>query len=140
MRILLLMFLMIAGGVQADTVIAVRTIPARQIILPDDVKVSAGDVAGHASALQQVVGMEVSTTVYADRPIALSQLTSPAIIERNQLVTLVFWRSGLEIETDGRALDRGGIGSRVRVMNQSSRNTVIGVIAEDGRIIVGAAP
>lgn len=140
MRIFMVIFLIIAGAVRADTVIAVRTIPARQIILADDVKVSAGDVAGHASTLQQVVGMEVSTTVYADRPIALTLLTSPAIIERNQLVTLVFWRSGLEIETDGRALDRGGVGSRVRVMNQSSRNTVFGVIAEDGRVIVGAAP
>ena len=140
MRVIVLILLLIAGVAQADTVLAVRTIPARQVILLDDVKISTGDVAGHASDFSQVVGMEVNTTIYADRPIALTQLANPAIIERNQLVTLVFWRSGLEIETDGRALDRGGVGSRVRVMNQTSRNTVIGVIADDGRIIVGAAP
>lgn len=139
MRGTVLILLLFAGAVRAETVLAVRTIPARHVILPDDVKLSAGDVAGHASDLSQVVGMEVTTTVYADRPIALTQLANPAIIERNQLVTLVFWRSGLEIETDGRALDRGGVGSRVRVMNQTSRNTVIGVIADDGRVIVGAA-
>jgi len=140
MRVIVLILLLIAGVAPADTVLAVRTIPARQVILLDDVKISIGDVAGHASDFSQVAGMEVNTTIYADRPISLTQLANPAIIERNQLVTLVFWRSGLEIETDGRALDRGGVGSRVRVMNQTSRNTVIGVIVDDGRIIVGAAP
>lgn len=121
----------------ADTIFAARTIPARSIITASDLTSVDMDIAGHASTFEQAIGFEAMTTIYADRPIPLNQLESPAIVERNQMISLVFNRNGLEIETEGRSLDRGGIGARVRVMNQASRNTVSGVIDADGRVIVG---
>lgn len=138
MRLLVfLLSVVTAVPLHAETVIATRTLPARSIILPADIELVEGDIAGHASRADQVLGMETSVAIYAGRPMPLAQLVPPAIIERNQMIKLVFQGTGLSIETDGRALDRGGIGSRVRVMNLTSRNTVFGVVRDDGSVYVG---
>ena len=131
------LLLLLAQPAGAELVIANRSLPARSVVMLSDVELAKGDIAGYATALAQVVGQELTSAVYAGRPIALSQLAAPAIIERNQIVTLVFQRSGVSIETEARAMERGGIGARIRVMNLASRNTVIGTISEDGRIHVG---
>ena len=44
------------------------------------------------------------------------------------------------IATEGRALDRAGVGERLRVMNLGSRNTVTGTVAEDGAVLVANGP
>jgi len=75
-------------------------------------------------------------TLYAGRPIPLSALAPPALVERNQIVTLVFRRGGLEIRTEGRALGRGGEGDTIRIMNLASRNTVTGWVMGDGQVHV----
>jgi flagella basal body P-ring formation protein FlgA len=62
------------------------------------------------------------------------------LVDRNQIVTLVYNLGGLEITTEGRALDRGGLGDVVGVMNLSSRKTVTGQLAEDGFVYVGPNP
>jgi flagella basal body P-ring formation protein FlgA len=57
-------------------------------------------------------------------------------VDRNQMVSLVFRSSGLTILTEGRALDRGGVGDVIKVMNLASRTTVTGTIAPDGSVMV----
>lgn len=58
---------------------------------------------------------------------------------RNQIVTILF-RSGLiEIEAEGRALARGATGDRIRVMNNSSKVTVLGEVLSDGTILVAGS-
>jgi flagella basal body P-ring formation protein FlgA len=51
-------------------------------------------------------------------------------------VQVSFDGKGLQIVTEGRALDRGAVGERIRVMNISSRATVFGTVQEDGTIQV----
>ena len=57
---------------------------------------------------------------------------APAIITRNQVVVVQFKGNGLHITTDGRALERGAVGDRVRIMNLSSRATLFGQVQQDG--------
>ena len=80
--------------------------------------------------------MEARVTLYAGRPIPLASLGPPAVVERNQLVTLIFQRGGLEIRADGRALGRGAEGDEIRIMNLGSRSTVTGTIAGPGLVSV----
>ena len=61
---------------------------------------------------------------------------APALVERNQIVELIFARNGLHIVTEGRALDRAGAGERVRVMNLSSRSTLFGTVTASGTVSV----
>jgi flagella basal body P-ring formation protein FlgA len=116
----------------ADTVLAARTIPARSIIGPADVVVHASDVAGTISRPDMVIGMEARVALYAGRPIRMGDIGMPAIIERNDIVTLQYTGHGIAIATEGRALGRAAAGDVLRVMNLNSRATVTARIGEDG--------
>lgn len=125
-----------APPVAADTVIAARTIRAKSLLGPSDVSAVPGDVPGGLADPEQAIGLEARVTLYAGRPIRAGDIGPPAVVERNQLVSLIFGSDTLSITADGRALDRAGIGDRIRVMNLASRATVIGTVDETGAIIV----
>ena len=77
------------------------------------------------------------TSPVTGRPIAAGDLGPPAVVERNQIVTLRFRRGALLIEGEGKALDRGPEGARVRVMNLLSRVSVTGRVAGPNLVEVG---
>ncbi len=125
------------GAALAESVVATRTLRANTLIGPDDVALAQRAVApGAADHPDQVVGLEARVTLYAGRPIPFSALGPPALVERNQVVTLVFQRGGLEIRAEGRALGRGGEGDTIRIMNLASRNTVTGWVTQTGEVHV----
>ncbi len=133
---LIITCLLFAGQAVADTVLAVRTIRPGGIIMARDVVVEAGNTAGAASDPAEVIGQEARVSLYAGRPIALGNVGPPALVERNQIVPMVFEVNGLRISTEGRSMSRAGAGDFVRVMNLSSRTTVSGRVMPDGRIFV----
>jgi flagella basal body P-ring formation protein FlgA len=130
-------FLLALGApAMADTVLAARTIRAQTIIGPGDVVVKSVDVPGAATTPEAVIGREARVSLYAGRPIRLGDVGQPALVDRNQIVPLIFEKNGLRITAEGRSLGRAGAGEIVRVMNMSSRNTVSGRVLPDGRIMV----
>lgn len=120
----------------ADTVVPARTIRPTQIITETDVTFAAGDLATGFARISDVVGQEARVALYAGRPILLGDIGPPAIITRNQIVGLRYNANGISISTEGRALERGAIGDRIRVMNLGSRATIFGQILKDGTIEV----
>lgn len=135
----ILLFLVLTGPLQADTLVATRLIRAAQVLGPGDIAASDQRVAGGATDAAQVIGLEARVAIYPGRPVRLSELGPAAVVERNDLVSLVFRRGTLTIVTEGRALDRGAIGASVQVMNLSSRQSVLGVILHAGLIDVTPA-
>ena len=133
----LVVLLMLAAPVQAEVVLAARTLRAGTPITAADIVVSP-DAAplGAASQPDQAIGQEARVTLYAGRPIPLSGLAPPALVERNQLVTLIFRRGGLDIRADGRALGRGAAGDEIRIMNLGSRSTIFGTVAGPALVTV----
>ncbi|AKS47801.1 flagella basal body P-ring formation protein FlgA [Octadecabacter temperatus] len=129
-------FVVLAAPVTADTIVATRTIPARSIIGVDDVLLREVDVAGALSAPDLAIGQEARVALYAGRPIRAGDIGPPAVIERNQIITLVYQRNGVVISTEGRALDRAGPGDVIRVMNLTSRTTVSAQIDATGTAFV----
>ena len=121
----------------AETVFATRTLRPQSIIAPGDLEIRDVQIAGMASDGAALIGQEVRIAIYAGRPIRAADVGPPAIIERNQHVTLRFLRAGLAISVEGRALDRAGVGDRIRAMNLSSRNTVFGTVLDDGSVVIG---
>lgn len=137
MKIWLLVCLLVSSvPLHADTVVATRTIRANAIIQAGDVKVADVALESGFSHAQDVVGQEARVALYAGRPIMIDQIGPPALVTRNQIVRLQYASSSLRIVTEGRALERGAIGDRIRVMNLGSRATVFGQILEDGSIRV----
>ena len=126
----------LAFPVFADTVISARTIRPNQIITEMDVTFAAGDLATGFSRLSDVIGQESRVALYAGRPILMGDIGPPAVITRNQIVGLRYRANGISISTEGRALERGAIGDRIRVMNLGSRATLFGQVLDDGTIEV----
>lgn len=127
----------LAGTAQAEVVVASRNIPARSLITAADLALQPGRIPGALADPAEAEGMEARVTLYAGRPVRAGDIGPPAIVERNQIVTLVFARNGLSITAEGRALDRGGAGDLVRVMNLASRSTVTARLSQTGEAHVG---
>lgn len=134
-RICALLFLL-AAPAAADTVVATRTIRPQQVLSAADIRLEPNSVDGAHSDPSEVIGKEARIAIYPGRPIMFGALGDPALVERNQYVELVYQHAGLRIIADGRALGRGAIGDRVRVMNESSRSVLFGTITADGTILV----
>lgn len=135
MRIFLAI-LLFAQAAQADMVVATRTIRPATVLLPSDVTLVAGSRPQGFERVEDVIGQETRVALYAGRPVLIDSIGPPALVDRNQIVSLKFQSHGLSISTDGRALERGGVGDRVRIMNLASRATLFGYVQADGTIIV----
>ncbi|WP_420585368.1 flagellar basal body P-ring formation chaperone FlgA [Ruegeria sp.] len=136
MRALILISLLAPASVWADIVVPTRTIRAKEIISATDLELKAQQVSGAVSNPEFLIGQEARIALYPGRPIRAGDVGPPALVDRNDLVVLVFDRQPLSITAEGRALGRGAAGDRIRVMNLSSRTTVTGVIRPDGQIEV----
>ena len=131
-----LVFLAMAGPVAADTVVATRTIRPQSVLTLADLALQEGDMPGAFDRPEALIGQETRVVLYAGRPVLPEDVGPPAIVERNQIVTLAYVSSGLSIRIDGRSLARAGVGETVRVMNLQSRATVSGRVREDGSVLV----
>ena len=128
-----------AAPAAADILVATRTIRAQAILVPEDLAATPGEMPGTYATPEEAAGLEARVTIYAGRPIRLQDLGPPATVARNQIVVLLYRRGGLLISAEGRALERGGPGDTIRVLNSTSRTTVSGRIGADGMVQVGPA-
>jgi len=133
----LLGLLLTASAALADIVVPTRTIRAEEMLVPQDFEVRQGTLRGVVDDVGMLEGMQARVALYPGRPIRLQDVGPPALVDRNEIVILVFEAGGLEIRADGRALSRGAFGDRVRVMNLASRSTLFGTVASDGTVHVG---
>ncbi|MGB3312970.1 MAG: flagellar basal body P-ring formation chaperone FlgA [Albidovulum sp.] len=138
MRIIAAICVLLAWPATAETLVAARTLRAQTIVAPNDFVVASGTIPGTAADPAEVIGLETRVAIYQGRPIRTADLGPPAIIDRNQMVMLNYQAGPLNISAEGRALGRGGIGDRIRVMNIASRTTVTGMVAADGSVWVTA--
>lgn len=136
MRPLIALLLMTVPAL-AESVVATRTIRALTVIGPEDLTIVEAALPGALSDPALAVGQEARVAIYAGRPVRAQYLGAPALVDRNQLVSLIFLSGGLAISTEGRALARGAEGEVIRVMNLGSRTTVSGRVGADGAIYVG---
>lgn len=120
----------------AETVVSVRTIRAQQIITEMDVTFADLQRPNGFTRLSDVIGQEARVALYAGRPILVGDIGPPAIVTRNQIVLMRYTSGGIAISTEGRALERGGVGDRIRLMNLGSRAVLFGLVRADGTIDV----
>lgn len=132
----LLILLFGAQVAAADIVAPARTLRPGTVIGAADLRMLAGDRPGMFDRAEDVIGQEARVALYAGRPIPFDAVGPPAIIDRNQIVPLWFESAGLSISTEGRAMERGGVGDRIRIMNLQSRSTLFGFVQPDGTIKV----
>lgn len=124
--------------VLADSLVATRVIPAQAVIAAEDVTLVAADLPGALGDPAAAIGQETRVAIYPGRAVRAADLGRAAVVERNQVVALAYRAGSLTILTEGRALNRGGPGDIIEVLNLTSRSRVTGQIAADGSVIVGS--
>ncbi|NDW54588.1 flagellar basal body P-ring formation chaperone FlgA [Aliiroseovarius sp. PrR006] len=135
-RFLTLVLMWITLPAAADTVVAAKNLRPGMIISATDVKLVASEIPGGFQLLEDIIGQEARVVLYAGRPVLPNDIGPPALIDRNQIVTLVYTAGPMTILAEGRSLGRGAVGDRVRVMNLSSRTTITGSVSSNGDVIV----
>lgn len=85
---------------------------------------------------EMLVGMEVRRVLRKGRPIMQQSVITPVAIARGDKVTLFFDRGGLRLTAPGRALSNAHLDEDVRVINQSSNQTVTGIAGLNGLVEV----
>lgn len=137
MRWFVLMLAVASPALAQETVIAAGTIRGATMIGPADVSVIEGDTPGALSDMGDAIGMEARVNLYPGRPIRPGDLRPPAIVERNEIVSLRYNSGGLLVMTEGRALDRAAEGEALRVVNLASRQTITATATAPGLVTVG---
>lgn len=127
---------LIAQTVWAEIIVPVRTIRPKEVISTEDLVFKNMTAVGAVTLPREIVGQEARVALYAGRPIHFGDIGPPALVERNDLVKLIFRDGVLLIATEGRSLGRGAEGDFIRVMNLSSRTTITGRVNADGIIEV----
>ena len=82
------------------------------------------------------VGKQVKRTIYSGQVINAGFVGAPILVRRNSRVTMIYKNGVLEISVFGRALDEGGAGDIVTVMNLNSRKRVSGIVRDSGIVEV----
>ncbi|NNC37699.1 MAG: flagellar basal body P-ring formation protein FlgA [Acidimicrobiales bacterium] len=117
-------------------IIAKSTLLRGTIISASDVTTEPSSGAEAHSQLAAFVGKEVKRTIYAGQKVNPSFVGSPILVKRNSRVTMIYKFGPMEITAFGRALDEGGVGDTVTIMNLDSRNRVNGIVNSAGYVEV----
>lgn len=123
--------------------VAQRRLAAGEVVGPQDVRVIRIPASrlrpGSAERPDQAVGQALRRPVSPGQPLLLAQLGQPLVVERGSMVTMQYEVPGLSVTAQGRAMENGGRGSIVPVMNLGSRIVVEARVTGPGRVRVEAA-
>ena len=129
----------IAGiALSTNPAMAVDFEPIGQIVAKNVIRagsiITASDIAtpGDRDSMRRaynMVGLETSRTYYRGQTINEDELRSPTLVARNAIVKMEFEKGPLVMIAEGRALDKGGKGDRVRVMNLTSKRVVTATVS-----------
>jgi flagella basal body P-ring formation protein FlgA len=101
--------------------------------LPDGV---ARGVGPFAETRSEVIGKMARRTLLPGGAIPLAAVDYPRLVVNGGEVKLVYINGGLTISAIGMALQDGAVGDFVKVRNDDSGITVIGVVLPDGAVRV----
>lgn len=86
---------------------------------------------------KQLIGMTPRRGVPVQTPVRLRDMQSQRVVAKGALVTITYQTARISLTAQGRALEDGGVGDVVRVINTQSNRTVHTTVA--GPNIVAAA-
>jgi flagella basal body P-ring formation protein FlgA len=120
----------------AQVVLATHTLRAGTVLQAGDLKLPGGAAGGGRELIAALVGLETRRAIYTGRPVVAADLGPPTLVRRNAVVVMLYSDRGLGIRTEGRALESGGAGEVVRVINLTSRRSVLATVIGENRVEV----
>jgi flagellar basal body P-ring formation protein FlgA len=123
-----------------DVVTVLRPIERGAVLQSADVQVErrprADNIGNLLAGRDQAVGFAARAALQPGRPLQTADLMKPELIQRNETVTLVYEVPGIVLTVRGKAVDGGGAGDVISVLNEQTKRTVQGVIAGPGRVVI----
>lgn len=111
-----------------------------QVIRAENITLQAVDAkqvfASTVTGAEGLVGMQANRNLEAGQPVNRLHVSVASAVRRNSAVTIRFMRGGVELTSQGQALEDGAVGQSVRVLNPATRTTLSGRVSEDGSVQV----
>jgi flagellar basal body P-ring formation protein FlgA len=98
------------------------TIPQRN--LKSDIVLRAEDLTGRTPRRLLTAGVALNA----------NDLEAPRLVARGEIITMVFNQDGLQLTAQGKALEHGAKGDRIRVVNTSSNKTIVAEVTNDKEV------
>ncbi|MFV0278650.1 MAG: flagellar basal body P-ring formation chaperone FlgA [Parahaliea sp.] len=129
-------------GVQVSATMNVpvlnTSLPRGTVLGASDLSLQTLDITRDDGSLITDTGLLVGKALDRDTPAGRAlqhrDVSSPRIIERGQLVTLVAGAGALQVRMQGRANAAAAVGERIMVTNTRSGRRVEGQVAKDGTV------
>jgi flagella basal body P-ring formation protein FlgA len=90
--------------------------------------------------VQATVGLAARHQLRPGQPLHDSDLMKPAVVQRNDIVTIFYEAPGISLTLRGQAQDAGALGETINIMNIQSKRLVQGVVTGPGRVTMAAVP
>ncbi len=90
-------------------------------------------------ASEELIGRELRRSLRPGQPVRRGQIRWPRLVERGDVVTLVFDRPGLLLTALGRALEAGSRGQVIRLVNLDSERPLRGRVTGPRRVEIIAS-
>lgn len=127
--------------------IEVQTIPILAHPVPRGEIITAADLKSHrmpisrmganvVTDIDDVIGMQTKRALRPGQPLRTADLKAPTLIKKGAMVTMTFAADGLKLTNIGRAMETGGAGDIINVLNPRSRQTVMARITGSNRVSV----
>ena len=89
---------------------------------------------------QAAAGLAARHQLHPGQPLHDADLMKPALVQRNDIVTIFYEAPGINLTLRGQAQDAGALGDTINVMNTQSKRMLQGVVIGAGRVAVAAVP
>jgi flagella basal body P-ring formation protein FlgA len=88
--------------------------------------------------IADLAGQAARRTLHPNRPIRSADLMPPIVVPKNKLVSMIYESGAMRVTARGRAMDDGGAGDTITVLNTDSKRTVEAVIVDSETVSVVA--
>lgn len=127
-----------------DVPVATHRLMPGDVIGPADIQMqrilASAIRAGVAQTPAQAVGLAPRRPVGPGAPLLVADLVKPTLVQKGASVRMELELPGISVSAEGTAMDSGGAGERVRVLNPASRALVDTVVVAGGRVRVTGTP
>jgi len=138
----------VSGRVQemVELPVLVRRLPAGSVLRPDDLQTARVRASGVRSEIVRdatsAVGLALKRLAVAGQPLSTTDLMRPVVVQKGARVMMQLVTPGLALTGQAVALEAGGMGERIRVLNPSSRAVLeVEVVGPDRvRVSPGSMP
>ncbi|MDC7684033.1 flagellar basal body P-ring formation chaperone FlgA [Asticcacaulis sp. BYS171W] len=131
------------AGATKDVLVFTRTMSAGEIVSADDIafKPVQAHMASGALMLdpQTAIGKSVRLPVREGGIVKTSDLASPIVIKRAELVKVTWAMNGISLSMTGQAQKDAAIGDIVMVQNPQSKKLIEAVVTGPGTAVTGEA-